>query len=361
MKKILILVGTRPNFIKVTQFKKLAAIENIECKVVHTGQHFDANMSDVFFQQLGLQPDFFLNVNPAQPATQIGEVMMKLEELIDQSYTPDLLIVPGDVNSTFAGALVANKKNIPLAHLESGLRSGDRVMPEEINRILTDEITDYYFVTEVSGVKNLTSENKKGTIYHVGNTMIDTLVAFDNEINDSKIMQELHVSEHEFVLMTVHRPSNVDSVEGLQKLIKLIKNLSSHKNIVLPLHPRTKSSLEKYALLDSLKKIEHLIITPAMGYFQFQNLVKNASFIITDSGGIQEESTFRKVPCLTIRTTTERPITVDQGTNTLVPFDIDIIEKYIDQIENKKYKLGTVPELWDGKTTQRILQIIHKL
>lgn len=361
MKKILILVGTRPNFIKVTQFKKLSQKENIDCKIVHTGQHFDVNMSDVFFQQLGLQPDFFLNIKSAQPSTQMGEIMMKLEDLIDNSYQPDLLMVPGDVNSTFAGALVANKKNIPLAHLESGLRSNDRNMPEEINRILTDEITDYYFVTEKSGVQNLKSENKKGIIYHVGNTMIDTLVAFENEINAATIMQEIKVHENEFVLMTVHRPSNVDSKLGLNTLLKLIQSLSKHKKIVLPLHPRTKSSMLKFGLYEAFKKINHLILTPAMGYFQFQNLVKNAAFIITDSGGVQEESTYRGVPCLTIRTSTERPITVEKGTNTLVRFDIEVIEEYIQQIENKTYKKGEIPEFWDGCATQRILKIIKEL
>lgn len=361
LKKLLLLVGTRPNFIKVTQFKKIAGRQGIECKIVHTGQHFDANMSDVFFQQLGLQPDYFLNVKPAAPASQMGEIMMKLESLMEEEYQPDLLIVPGDVNSTLAGALVANKMNIPLAHLESGLRSGDRDMPEEINRILTDEITDHYFVTEESGRSNLVEEDKKGVIHFVGNTMIDTLVAFQNEIDQSSILEELKVQSGNYVLMTVHRPSNVDHLEGLQKLIHLIEEITKGKAVVLPLHPRTKKKLTEYKLIDTIDKINDLHLVPAMGYFEFQKLVKNASFILTDSGGIQEESTFCQVPCLTIRDNTERPCTTEIGSNTLVPFEIEVIKEYITKIERGDYKKGAVPELWDGKTTERILEIIKTL
>jgi UDP-N-acetylglucosamine 2-epimerase (non-hydrolysing) len=360
-KRILLLVGTRPNFIKITQFKKVILnYSHIELKIVHTGQHFDSNMADVFFKQFQLVPDFFLNISQKSVASQIGAIMMGLEKLINNDFFPDLLIVPGDVNSTLAGALVANKMNIKLAHLESGLRSNDKNMPEEINRILTDQITDYYFVTEESGLKNLEHEKQKGKIYYVGNTMIDTLVAFETEINTSNILIELSLIEQEYVLMTIHRPSNVDTEKGLRKLIALLIALSKNYKIVFPIHPRTIKQMEYFGIKE-INELKNLIILKPMGYFEFQKLIKHAKFIITDSGGIQEETTYRRIPCLTLRENTERPITVDMGTNTLVPFDLKIISKFITQIENNQYKEGTIPSLWDGKATERIMEIINSI
>lgn len=359
MKRVLIIVGTRPNFIKVTQFKRVAEeMAGVDVRIVHTGQHYDHDMADVFFTQFGLIPDYYLNIAPGTPNAQMANIMLGLEKLINNEFKPDLLIVPGDVNSTFAAALTANKMGIRLAHLESGLRSNDRAMPEEINRVLTDEISDYYFVTEQSGIDNLIEEQKNGMIHFVGNTMIDTLVAYEKDIDDSEILHKNNLETKQFVLMTIHRPSNVDNREGIEKLYQLILELSDRYKIVFPIHPRTSARMKEFDYLEKFEAIGNLIKTGPMGYFDFQKLVKNAAFILTDSGGIQEESTFRQIPCLTLRKNTERPSTVDIGSNTLVNFDLGEISSYIDSIEQKTYKKGIVPALWDGQATERILEII---
>lgn len=361
-KKILIVVGTRPNFIKVTQFKK-QCINNkkLECKIVHTGQHYDAKMADVFFDQFELRPDFFLNISNTSANTQMAEIMIGLEKVCKE-YLPDLMIVVGDVNSTFAAALTANKMGVKIAHLESGLRSFDRSMPEEINRLLTDEISDYFFVTEQSGYDNLVNEGKnKNQIYFVGNTMIDTMVAFEAEIGKNKILEELELQQHQFVLMTIHRPATVDNSDELKKLLSLIEVVSSKYKIVFPIHPRTISNLKKFSLYERFLSNTNLVISEPLDYFSFQKLIKDCSFILTDSGGIQEESTFRLKPCITLRPNTERPSTVDIGTNILLPFDLDLIQQSIVSIENGTFKKGKIPMLWDGASTQRIIEIADKI
>ena len=361
MKKILIIIGTRPNFIKVTQFKRVAEqYKNLEIKIAHTGQHYDAKMSDIFFEQFGLTPDYFMNIPQASPNTQMAEIMLRLENIITNKFTPDLIIVPGDVNSTFAAALTANKMGIKIAHLESGLRSFDRGMPEEINRILTDEITDYYFITEQSGIDHLKKEKKHGKPVFVGNTMIDTMVGFEDNIQASPVMSELNLEKAKFVLMTIHRPALVDVKEEVEKLLSLIKHMSVNYKIVFPIHPRTVNNLKKFGLYYEFNKIENLILGEPMDYFAFQKLIANCSFILTDSGGIQEESTFRQVPCLTLRPNTERPSTITLGTNKLIEFDLDKIISEISSIENGTYKKGKIPPLWDGKATERILKFIDK-
>lgn len=356
-KTIYILIGTRPNFIKVTQFKKSARNFNVKISLIHTGQHFDVNMADIFFQELGIQPDYFLNIKPAEPSVQIAETITSLSSLILEIGKPDLFMVPGDVNSTLAGAIFANKNNIKLAHLESGLRSFDRTMPEEHNRILTDAIADKLFVTEQSGIDNLNLEKNAGDVFFVGNTMIDTLVAFKKEINQSQILNKLKV-KRKYIVITIHRPSNVDNIEGLKKLHQLFLELSKKYDLLFPVHPRTLKNIENNQLIDEFKNIQGLQFLPPMGYFDFQNIVKNSSFVLTDSGGIQEETTFLKIPCLTLRPNTERPITCSMGTNTLIDFNIDKILNYVEQIEMGTYKKGTIPQLWDGKATERILRII---
>jgi UDP-N-acetylglucosamine 2-epimerase (non-hydrolysing) len=360
MKKILIIIGTRPNFIKVTQFKKVIQEVNakIDLKIVHTGQHFDNKMADVFFEQFELGPDYFLNIGQGTPVTQMANIMQKLEELVLSKFLPDIMIVPGDVNSTLAAALVANKMNIKLAHLESGLRSFDDSMPEEWNRVLTDEISDYYFVTEPSGELHLKNERRKGKIFHVGNTMIDTMVAFDEEIRGCNVINELALTTDKFVLMTIHRPSNVDSEEGLRKLLDLLKYLGDKLKIIFPIHPRTTQRIRDFSLDEEFNSLSSLVRTEPMSYFDFQKLVAECTCVLTDSGGIQEETTFRQKPCLTLRDNTERPITVDVGTNILVPFDVEIIKGYLDSILSGEFKKGTVPELWDGKATERIVKIL---
>jgi UDP-N-acetylglucosamine 2-epimerase (non-hydrolysing) len=363
MNKIAIVVGTRPNFIKVTQFKKVTSelfSGDSEIQIIHTGQHYDHKMADVFFEQFDLKPDIFLEIPPSTPNTQMAEVMLRLEKVMDD-LSPDLLMVVGDVNSTFAAALTANKMGIKLAHLESGLRSDDRGMPEEINRILTDEITDYFFVTEESGKKNLLEEGKKEQqIYFVGNTMIDTMVAFDEQIEKSDILHKLRI-EDEFALMTIHRPATVDNKKGLQKMISLINAVTKKYRVVFPIHPRTVSRLEKFKLSAEIKSNSRLTLTEPMDYFSFQKLIRECSVVLTDSGGIQEETTFRQVPCLTLRPNTERPSTVKVGSNTLMPFDVNRINEKINKIESGRYKKGKVPPLWDGKSTERILKIVKNL
>lgn len=362
--KIYILVGTRPNFIKVTQFKNCAAISHPEMQIsiIHTGQHYDEKMADVFFKQFNLEPDHFLNVSPSSANKQIAEIMVKLEDLVDKIGKPDLLLVPGDVNSTLAGAIFANKCGIRLGHIESGLRSFDKTMPEEHNRILTDNLSDLYFITEPSGIKHLTEEKFDcNKIHFVGNTMIDTMVAFQKDIDASPILNSLGVEVNKFVLMTMHRPATVDNREELSKLIELIDHITRKYKVVFPIHPRTVKNAKDFGLHAKITANKNLICTDPLDYFAFQKLIKTCAFIVTDSGGIQEESTFVQKPCLTVRPNTERPVTVDIGTNTLLNFEIETIKHYIEQIETGKYKKGAIPELWDGKATERILKVISSV
>jgi UDP-N-acetylglucosamine 2-epimerase (non-hydrolysing) len=361
-KEILIIVGTRPNFIKVTQFKKEALqFPNLNIRIAHTGQHFDTKMADVFFEQFNLIPDIFFNVKPGSANSQMAEIMVKLEaEIIAQK--PDIIIVVGDVNSTFAAALTANKMGVKIAHLESGLRSFDKSMPEEHNRVLTDAITDYFFVTEQSGYDHLLNENKNpAQIFFVGNTMIDTLVAFQKEIDAATILNELGLSAQQYILMTMHRPATVDDKEGLIKLTSLINEISQDLKIVFPIHPRTLKNIDLFNLGENFRANKNLILTEPLDYFSFQKLVKESKLILTDSGGIQEESSFLEVPCLTLRPNTERPITVTLGSNELVPFDLNLIISKVNQIKNGDYKKGQIPPMWDGKTTSRVLSILDKI
>ena len=362
MKRILIVVGTRANFIKITQFKQLCASSDLlEVKIVHTGQHYDSKMADVFFEQFKLTPDFFLNISTTSANTQMAEVMMGIEKVCSE-WNPQLIMVVGDVNSTFAAALTANKLGIKIAHLESGLRSFDRTMPEEINRLLTDEITDYFFVTEESGMKHLKTDNKSDdAVFFVGNTMIDTMVAFEDKIQASTILKDLELESLKFVLMTIHRPATVDNIDELRKLIGLLEHVSVNYKIIFPVHPRTINNLKKFGLHGQFSKIKNVIITEPLDYFAFQKLISECKFILTDSGGIQEESTFRLKPCITLRPNTERPSTVDVGTNTLLPFDIELIKQTISSIENGTYKKGQIPPYWDGKSTERIVKILEKI
>jgi UDP-N-acetylglucosamine 2-epimerase (non-hydrolysing) len=358
-KKVLLVVGTRPNFIKITQFHNAIknSNKNIDLKIIHTGQHYDFNMSKVFFDQLKIQePDVFLNSKGKTPASQIGNIIIELEKIFN-SFTPDVAIVVGDVNSTLAAAISANKCGITVAHLESGLRSNDLEMPEEINRILTDKITDIYFVTEQSGLDNLKQEGiPDSKVHFVGNTMIDTLVHFENDIEKSDILEKLKVDT--FVLMTMHRPRNVDTKDKIEVLFNVINKITETYQLILPIHPRTKNSFLKHGFWDLLEKNSNLIVTEALDYFAFQKLIKYAQFVITDSGGIQEETTFRRVPCLTLRDNTERPSTLTLGTNKLVEYNIESVSKELKLIADNKLKQGTIPPKWDGNATNRIIEIL---
>lgn len=359
-KNILIVIGTRPNFIKVTQFKKLVTkFPTIDLKIVHTGQHYDNKMADIFFKQFDLTPDYFLNIAQGSPNSQIADIMLKLESLVNTQYKPDLMVVVGDVNSTIAASITANKMGIKLAHIESGLRSFDNTMPEEHNRVITDKLCNLFFVTEQSGYDNLKAEGiSDDSILFSGNTMIDTLVAFSKQIDDSLILDELEIKNIPYILMTMHRPATVDNELELKKLCELITLISQKYKIVFPIHPRTLKKMEEFGLKNEVINNNNLIFTEPLDYFAFQKLIKHSHFILTDSGGIQEESTFVGIPCLTLRPNTERPVTVSEGTNTLIPFELDIIKKYINAIESDTYKKGTVPKYWDGKSTERILEFI---
>lgn len=359
----MVVVGTRPNFIKITQFEKeLSACPNeFEFYLVHTNQHYDKNMSDVFFSQLNIKNPISLNISPTTPASQIGQTMIELEKTIN-TIKPDALVVVGDVNSTLAGAIVGNKTNTKLFHLESGLRSYDNEMPEEINRIITDLITDDFFVTEQSGYDNLINAGKdKKNIHFVGNTMIDTLVAFDSQIQKDNILNELGIEEKSYVLMTMHRPSNVDTKERLHILLDIINKVSEKSYLVLPIHPRTKNSFILHGLMNELTNNNKVIITEALNYLSFQKLISACKYVLTDSGGIQEETTFRQVPCLTLRENTERPSTITIGSNELVEYNFNAVAEKINQIENGTYKKGKIPPLWDGQATKRIVDVFREV
>jgi UDP-N-acetylglucosamine 2-epimerase (non-hydrolysing) len=268
----------------------------------------------------------------------------------------------GDVNSTLAGAEVANELKIKVAHIESGLRSFDRTMPEENNRIATDKITDYFFVTEQSGIDNLLKEGKAADrIYFVGNTMIDTIVAYKEQIESSDVLSKLNIESNKFILMTMHRPATVDVKDGLIKLIELIQSIAGAYKIVFPVHPRTMKRLAEFNLGQIFFENSNLIVTEPLDYFSFQKLIRESKLIITDSGGIQEESTFLKIPCLTLRANTERPSTVAVGTNELIPFDLPIVLKKVKEIEEGAFKKGVIPEKWDGHATQRIVDVLLKI
>lgn len=367
MNRLLIVVGTRPNFIKITQFKKVnEQMGNpFEIAVVHTGQHYDSKMADVFFTQFDLVPDYYLDIPHGSANMQMAEIMLRLEKTI-QTFKPDVMLVVGDVNSTFAAALTANKCQIKIAHVESGLRSNDKTMPEEFNRILTDVIADYYFVTEDSGRNHLLAEGKTDrSIFFVGNTMIDTLVAFEQKINADVILNSLQLDSGQYALMTMHRPATVDFKEGLEKLLDVIKCIIKKHHLVFPVHPRTLQKLNDFGLRSVFDQLQNeqpfkLLITEPLPYFAFQKLTANCMYVITDSGGIQEETTFMQVPCLTLRANTERPVTVTLGSNQLIPFDVNIINNKIIDIGNGNSKKGAIPPLWDGKATERILQVLKQ-
>jgi len=360
--KLWIVVGTRPNFIKVTQFKRVISEQfpNLELTIIHTGQHYDENMAQVFFDQFGLRPDIFLDIQPDKPARQIAETISKLSDLFSEQ-KPNMVIVVGDVNSTLAASIAANKNEIPTAHLESGLRSFDKDMPEEHNRIVADHLSQLHFVTEESGLKNLKKEGiKESGIAFVGNTMIDTLVAFKDRINQSEILSEIGVDPGEYILTTLHRPSNVDNKSNARLLVDLLNKLTDHGTMVFPMHPRTRNKLSELSLLCEIENNNKIFITGPASYFDFQKMVAESKLVLTDSGGIQEETTFLSKPCLTLRENTERPSTIELGTNELLPFSIEKIDKKVKDVFEGKAKSGEIPKFWDGSSTSRVLQRIEK-
>jgi UDP-N-acetylglucosamine 2-epimerase (non-hydrolysing) len=362
--KILNIVGARPNFMKIAPLHRaLQAYPHVQSKVVHTGQHYDEKMSDIFFRQLEMpKPDHYLGIGGGTHTQQTARIMLAFEPIVQQE-KPDLVLVVGDVNSTIAAALVAKKEHVKLAHVEAGLRSGDRQMPEELNRILTDSISDYLFVTEMAGMINLSREGTAPEkMFFVGNVMIDSLIYFRErarQLSLSQIMEGQPVDPKSYVLMTMHRPSNVDNKEGLEAILQIIRDTAVHLPVVFAIHPRTRNNYEKFGLLDALQQVEGLHLLPPQGYLQFLKLMDNAALIITDSGGIQEETTYLQVPCLTFRASTERPSTVELGTNFLMR-DLDpvSVRQKVEDILAGKTKKGVIPPLWDGRAAERIAAIL---
>jgi len=359
MKKIISVVGARPNFMKIAPLHKAFKLysNKVQHIICHTGQHYDEKMSKIFFDDLELpKPDYYLGVGSGSHAEQTAKVMMEFEKILIQE-KPDLIIVVGDVNSTIACSLTAVKLHIKVAHVEAGLRSGDRMMPEEINRVLTDSISDYLFVTEKSGMSNLADEGvSSDKIYFSGNVMIDSLINYLPMADNSTVHQQYEVTKGEYVLVTLHRPSNVDIFEQAVKLKDLLNAISEQREIVFPMHPRTLNNWKKFNIINLLNS--NIKITEPIGYIDFLSLTKNAELILTDSGGIQEESTYLGIQCITLRTSTERPITVEIGTNQLLGTNLPKAEIAAFKVLGGDLKPGNIPELWDGNSAMRIAEII---
>jgi UDP-N-acetylglucosamine 2-epimerase (non-hydrolysing) len=360
-KKIISVVGARPNFMKVAPidraFKKYA--NEAEHIIVHTGQHYDVNMSDAFFKDLDMpQPKHFLGVGSGTHAEQTAKIMLSFEKVLIEE-KPDMIIVVGDVNSTIACGLTAVKLGIKVSHVEGGLRSFDRTMPEEINRIATDAICDYCFITEESALINLRKENfPEKNLFFTGNTMIDSQVYALPKAKELDLLRKYDLEDKNYVLSTIHRPSNVDDKEQLSDILDVFEFLSKERKIILPMHPRTRKNLEQFDLLQKADSIDGLRIIEPVGYLEFLALILHADFLLTDSGGIQEETTALDIPCITIRPTTERPSTVDIGTNILIQPKKAEMLKAIENMLHGNRKQGKVPPYWDGKAADRIVKII---
>lgn len=361
--KLLLVAGARPNFMKIAPVIREInrRTDRFNHSLVHTGQHYDEGMSDIFFRELGIPaPDHYLNVGSGSHAQQTAKIMTKFEPVL-QNEAQDCVMVFGDVNSTLACSIVAKKMGYPVAHVEAGLRSFDMTMPEEINRIVTDSISDYYFVTETSGIDHLIKEGKHSEkIFHVGHVMVDNLL-FEIERLNQEPQSTLRTNQMKsrtprFGVITLHRPSNVDSEASLRKITAGLSEISLEIPLYFPVHPRTKTMLEKY----SVTLPPSIILTEPLGYREFLNLWKDAILVLTDSGGLQEESTALGVPCLTLRTNTERPVTVEEGTNTLVGVETADIVAAAKRIISGGYATTTSrrPLLWDGCASERILDVL---
>ncbi len=361
--KIDIIAGARPNFIKIapviSQVIKYSKIGyNISYRLIHTGQHYDKKMSKIFFEELKIpKPDFNLEVGSGSHANQTSKIMIRYERLLNH-IKPDICMVFGDVNSTLACSIVAKKFNIKIAHVEAGIRSFDLSMPEEINRIVTDSITDYFFTTSEFANKNLIKSGiEKENIFFVGNTMIDTLNNNIKKFKKPLIFDKIKLSKKQYLILTLHRPSNVDEIKTLFNLLELIDKNSENLPIIFPIHPRTKSTFNKNNFL-----FKNIVTIDPLSYLEFNYLVKNSKCVITDSGGITEETTVMNIPCITLRDTTERPETVLYGTNVLVGNNY---KKLINSLKNlflNNWKKGIIPELWDGKSSERIIKnLLNKI
>jgi len=347
---VLHVVGARPNFMKAAPVLRALADRGAKQTLIHTGQHYDASMSDVFFQQLGMcAPDVNLDVGSGSHAVQTAEVMMRIEgELMQRK--PDLVLVYGDVNSTMAAALVCSKLSITLGHVEAGLRSFDRAMPEEVNRLVTDQLADILFTPSEDGDANLQREGVPAEkIHRVGNVMIDTLVRL------LPAAEKMNGMPDRYALVTLHRPSNVDSGDRLREILSTLQLIQNDVDVVFPVHPRTRQRLAEIGLEEG-----KLRLLGPLPYIEFIALQKHATVVVTDSGGIQEETTFLNVPCLTLRMTTERPVTVSVGSNVLIGEDMARLKHEVARVLNGQGKKGGIPPLWDGQAAERIADVVMK-
>jgi len=354
MIKICLIVGARPNFMKISPIiKELKKHSVFDYRLIHTGQHYDKNMSSIFFEELNIPfPDINLNIDTKQTQIKvISEIMVKLEKYFLE-YFPDYVLVVGDVNSTLAAGITASKMGIKLIHVEAGLRSFNNSMPEEINRIIVDKLSDILLVSEPSGIENLKKENITENVYLVGNTMIDSLV---NNLDKLKAISY----KTSYCVVTIHRPSNVDNKDDLLNILSIL-DLVKQKgyNIIWPIHPRTKNKINQF---DLTKRLQNYIIKDPLGYLEFISIVKHSNLVVTDSGGIQEETTYLNIPCITLRYDTERPITVSKGTNFLTGPNKESVNLALNKIKNKFDKFNSDIEYWDGNTAKRIVNILKGL
>ncbi len=361
--KIMNVVGARPNFMKIAPLMRAYKQHGttISPVLVHTGQHYDENMSKNFFEQLDIpSPDINLGIGSGSHAQQTAKIMLEFEKLINDE-KPDMVLVVGDVNSTMACTITAGKLSIRTVHVEAGLRSFDMTMPEEINRKVTDSICDYLFTTEESANKNLSNEGIGGNkIFFVGNVMIDTLSYYLDKIKDMPLPIE-GISEKSYATLTMHRPSNVDSLSVLEGILIALERIQRDAPIIFPMHPRTRKNIDHFGLSGKISGMRNLIVTEPLGYLEFLRLNKTASFVLTDSGGLQEETTYLGIPCLTLRENTERPVTVKEGTNVLTDSNPEIILEEYEKIMNGSFKQGKIPYLWDGHAAERIVEKLVEL
>lgn len=361
-KKIVLVAGARPNFMKIAPLmEEMEKHREIDAYLIHTGQHYDETMSKHFFEDLGMpEPDINLGVGSGLHGEQTAKVMIDFEKVVLRE-APELVIVVGDVNSTLACALVASKLNIKLAHVEAGLRSYDRGMPEEINRVLTDQISDYLFTTSNDAVQNLLKEGiSEKKIFFVGNVMIDSLLRLRERAEISMILKRLNLDSDQYAVLTLHRPSNVDIKEVFDEILAALEEIQKEIKIVFPIHPRSKKMIEEFGWEGRVNGLKNLVLSEPIGYLDFLKLVSNSKFVMTDSGGIQTETTVLQIPCLTLRDNTEWLITFKEGTNIVVGCKREeIIKEALSIIDGKKVN-GRIPELWDGLAAQRIVRILMK-
>ncbi|WOO42930.1 non-hydrolyzing UDP-N-acetylglucosamine 2-epimerase [Rubellicoccus peritrichatus] len=358
MKKIIHVVGARPNFMKAAPvYFAIRERSKFQQLLVHTGQHYDERMSKIFFQQLGMpEPDINLEVGSASHAVMTAKIMIAFEEVVLKE-KPDLVLVYGDVNSTIACALVAVKLGVKVGHVEAGLRSFDRGMPEELNRILTDSITDYFFTTSPEADDLLVKQGAPAEkVFFVGNGMIDTLVRLlPKAVQPANDVLKVDESRG-FALVTLHRPSNVDDATSLKRILDVLQELGKTMQVVFPIHPRTANRIKELEL-----SLSGISTCKPLGYLEFLWLQKNARMVLTDSGGVQEETTYLGVPCLTLRDNTERPVTVTEGTNVLIGSDFKLLQQQIDEIVSGNAKQGRIPDKWDGSAGMRTAELLEQI